>query len=539
MKVLLLASSIQHFEKKIGKVRNLDRTIRSLILLGFKKKDIFIFSAVPIPRFNDISHFVNNVIVDCDKSDRSGLVFQKIIKRCQFNDDLIILLSDYIFNTSDFETLLLQKKSCALVSEIKKVKENGSFLNNISGKIEYFENFNKFDMPFYDFNGVIKINKCDHNVFNNSNNEPLIKICTNIEGFRLIDPQQFNSGINGVTVLSKDISGGSFAGLHKKLIIKKHANKDGAKKLNDEINWLKSLDGDVAFKFPQVIDSQMTDDYSYFEMPYYKLENFRKYLLTDYFDLDDFDFYIKKILDFVFNTLYQKEYKYLGDEWFNKIHYDRVEDRLESLEKNVKKFNMISSYKKISINGEKFIPLREAIHIIKNSNINQIVRPQKLHRIHGDLHFQNMLIDINHEDFILADPRGEINGSDIFYDMGKLWHSVNGKYDLIHTDISNYEIIDESSDELFINFKLSDEEQIKKYDNLKIRLWEILSEYPIIKYDVNSKLKMEFNEVMHFSSVMIFHLKNDEVENRAVCLYLSAIILANKFIKNYIGDKCY
>ena len=62
--------------------------------------------------------------------------------------------------------------------------------------------------------------------------------------------------------------------------------------------------------------------------------------------------------------------------------------------------------------------------------------PKSLYQIHGDLHFQNILVGDSSKNFILADPRGDKEGSDIFYDMGKLWHSFNGKYDLIHTDIS-------------------------------------------------------------------------------------------------------
>ena len=38
--------------------------------------------------------------------------------------------------------------------------------------------------------------------------------------------------------------------------------------------------------------------------------------------------------------------------------------------------------------------------------------------IHGDLHFQNILIDLSKQSFILADPRGEAKGSTL-----KIWHS--------------------------------------------------------------------------------------------------------------------
>ena len=43
----------------------------------------------------------------------------------------------------------------------------------------------------------------------------------------------------------------------------------------------------------------------------------------------------------------------------------------------------------------------------------------------------------NHESaFIGVSDRHRHDGSDIYYDMGKLWHSFHGKYDLIHSDFS-------------------------------------------------------------------------------------------------------
>lgn len=67
------------------------------------------------------------------------------------------------------------------------------------------------------------------------------------------------------------------------------------------------------------------------------------------------------------------------------------------------------------------------------SDMYNCFTPQELVMIHGDFHFQNILISDDYSDFVIADPRGELAGSDIFYDFGKLWHSFDGKYDLIHT----------------------------------------------------------------------------------------------------------
>lgn len=53
---------------------------------------------------------------------------------------------------------------------------------------------------------------------------------------------------------------------------------------------------------------------------------------------------------------------------------------------------------------------------------------------HGDLHFANMFYCFTYKDLKLIDPRGEFQGH-WFYDLAKLNHSVNGKYDWIDSQL--------------------------------------------------------------------------------------------------------
>lgn len=53
---------------------------------------------------------------------------------------------------------------------------------------------------------------------------------------------------------------------------------------------------------------------------------------------------------------------------------------------------------------------------------------------HGDLHFANMFYCFTYKDLKLVDPRGEFHGH-WFYDLAKLNHSVNGKYDWIDSEL--------------------------------------------------------------------------------------------------------
>jgi dTDP-glucose pyrophosphorylase len=53
---------------------------------------------------------------------------------------------------------------------------------------------------------------------------------------------------------------------------------------------------------------------------------------------------------------------------------------------------------------------------------------------HGDLHFANMFYCFTYKDLKVVDPRGEFHGH-WFYDLAKLNHSVNGKYDWIDSQL--------------------------------------------------------------------------------------------------------
>ena len=59
--------------------------------------------------------------------------------------------------------------------------------------------------------------------------------------------------------------------------------------------------------------------------------------------------------------------------------------------------------------------------------------------IHGDLCFANIMVDTNLSFIKVIDPRGKFGTYDIYgdfrYELAKLFHSVDGKYDFIIKDL--------------------------------------------------------------------------------------------------------
>ena len=535
MNVIILASDLGTNVLNIGKVTNVDRTVRILNLYGFKKHQIFIVGAESQFSNREFDEYVNFIDCEFDSKYRSSKPFLYAVSKLEAQDCLVIN-SDLVLDTNDLDNIIVDEdiEASLFVRRVKTINEKGLFIGYKNEKLVVSEKIADLTYPCYVYQGLSFVKKLGLENLSDDKNITLAElIISKLSKIKLVDFSKEIDGLKATGYRTRDLKGGSYASLEKRLLIRKDARGEGVSKLVDEIKWLENLDDDISYKFPKVIDSYISEDYSWFDMPYYDLPNLRKCLLSGYFNEIDFKVYINKILSFVFDEVYSQKFQAPKSSWMHETHYDRVYTRLNQLESRAGAFQEILSAEYVYINGLKYKNLRDMIQSIEASeSINNIVRPSCLYRIHGDLHFQNMLIDKENDDFILADPRGEMEGSDIFYDMGKLWHSVNGLYDLIHTDIAHSEMNITNNIEIKINY--GSDKLLVLYSNLKAILLESLNAHETFSSDVNAVMKMEFNEVMHFSSVMPFHIMNNGDENRAISLYCSSVIIANDFCKKYL-----
>ena len=85
----------------------------------------------------------------------------------------------------------------------------------------------------------------------------------------------------------------------------------------------------------------------------------------------------------------------------------------------------------VEINGKTYKNIMVLSEKFKTKEFLETVKPEFVGRwSHADLHFSNVLIDRKNDKFIMIDPRG-YDYCDYYYDYGKFWHSVNGKYEMI------------------------------------------------------------------------------------------------------------
>lgn len=336
--------------------------------------------------------------------------------------------------------------------------------------------------------------------------------------------------LNDPTDLGKegfDVIGGSFAELSIQKVVIKKAESNGKDKLDDEINWLLNLPKATKDKFPQVLYHKIEQNYSEFCMPYYDMPNIRKLIMTGEWKAENTIPYLQKIFSFLFQNIYSVKLNTSPPQsWVNKNHIDRVLTRLNICSQQSPRLKALIELPSIDINNIKYKNLPHLLDVISaDKGLLKKVQPKELSLTHGDLHLQNILINIEKEDFLLADPRGGKEGADIFYDLGKIWHSLNGLYDFLHTD--QFTITKSNNS---FTFDLHNNYAKREYSRLKEILPEILNEFIDFESDL---IKIEFNEAMHFSSVMMFHLGKDSTHSRSEAMYLTAVILLNKFVQKY------
>lgn len=544
MKILILAADNNDkleeypscFSTTVGAVNLLEYYLRLFNLLGIDNSSI----TIAIGKDGVWKNKTIDLKIDVMSIDNLGYKsFYSLKKYCNKLancEDTLIINGNSFFELKDLEKLIISNESSVLIEKRNNYYTKGlELITNQDYIIEVKEDKPSM-LPWLSYYGAMFLKEND--IFTIKNNEfykniPYLNALVN---FLHIPLKKIDVNDSCDNHKSLELIGGSFAGLHKINLVKKYAGIEGNDKLIMEIEWLKKLPNELKDKFPKVIDYSITPIESWFTMPYYNLENLRKKIISGKFSISKVLFYIEKILDYVFCNLYTRTISNPDENWVKIKHFDRFYSRIELIQ-NITPFNKILNSKYITINGKCYLNLKDLILKLENYHkVTNLFQPKKLIMIHGDLHFQNMLIDDENEDFLLADPRGELNGSDIYYDLGKLWHSFNGLYDLIHTDISKVKLINESHDNISYEISLGSKELLDVYNNIKSGVFNLIYKYPIVE-DYQWLAKIKFSEVMHFSSLMWFHLKHDKIENRALSLYLQAIILADELLKELEIDK--
>lgn len=304
--------------------------------------------------------------------------------------------------------------------------------------------------------------------------------------------------------------------------IRKEATDERRGKLSDEIKFLKAIPENWRVHFPAIIFSHISGDKVFYEMPSYPLPTLRRLIFSGTIDHKEALRWVDKILAFGFE-MYDHTKLPVPKDYMDFVHTRRLGRRLRELQEKTEVFRRLVPERNIRINGRLYENTPLAFNEIRSGGLLESCKPPYVSKwAHSDMHFSNVLIDIKNDNFILLDPRG-YKYCDYYYDFGKLWHSVDGKYEFI----AEYKFKAVGS-----KFRIDRGEAFFECERIKKGLPDVF-----MKYSKESKeetmMKTEFNEAVHFAALVPFILDFDERETRARVAYYTGALLLNAFLEKY------
>ncbi|MBS3093071.1 hypothetical protein J4456_00645 [Candidatus Pacearchaeota archaeon] len=333
------------------------------------------------------------------------------------------------------------------------------------------------------------------------------------------------------------IESGSYAKLQiLNGIVRKEASKKGVGKLVDEINWILNLPPELREHFPEIIRYDIDSKIVFSEMKYYPMTTLRRLILERKITVDEALKQLEIIFDFMFYKLYKLSPEEDTTNLVEDVYFNRAKNRIGEMCGLTPLFKKVINTKKIILNGKEFRQVLPILEELENDEeLKKILYPPCISYIHGDLHLGNILVEKeNPHAFILIDPRGRVYGGgmggDYAYDLGKLWHSLNGFYDFIHEDkfTLNYYM---DNDIINATLNIHEKENLRDYRLILEQIPALLQKYEQIKKDPYWHERTLFSEVIHFCSMLPFHREGDNYEKKPLAIYLRSVILLNEFLE--------
>jgi len=272
--------------------------------------------------------------------------------------------------------------------------------------------------------------------------------------------------------------------------------------LINEINWYLELPNELWYLTPRVFNYSVDENKLYIELEYYPYKTLHELYISGNLIFKDWIkiFHrLKNVIDDfgAFSLISDSQFSDFDD-----VYVKKTLNRLKLLRENPIFYNYF--IQPFVINGVKYVSLDEIITII-NHDLKKILSSNQNYRIiHGDFCFSNIMIDNSFSLIKLVDPRGKFGKNSIYgdyrYDLAKLLHSFDGKYDYIISD--NFEI------------QVS---TLKEYNEIDFRLNINPSDFELIEC-----FKIVFSEDIAFNSI-------DELRVIESLLFFSMIPLHSDF----------
>lgn len=271
---------------------------------------------------------------------------------------------------------------------------------------------------------------------------------------------------------------------------------DNKEKFIGEILWYLKLPSDIEYVRPRIFSYSLDYADPYITMEYYAYHTVHELFL--YGDLTYHQW--KEIFDkirFVYNDFKRYSMKdTMISAALEDMYLTKTLQRLDQIQKNeaFKTFFL----RPVMINGVQYQALDKLRETIREIVPKMLYDVAAFHIIHGDLCFTNIMVDSNLSFIKVIDPRGKFGTYDIYgdtrYELAKLFHSVDGKYDYIIKDLF---MLDYNLDTPEINYKIIG-------GNIDFDLYRLFLD--AFKQEIGEDLKkIELIEALLFLSMIPLH----------------------------------
>ena len=284
-------------------------------------------------------------------------------------------------------------------------------------------------------------------------------------------------------------------------------SSDDIDKFIGEIRWYLKLPTDIEYVRPRIFDYSTAYDHPYVSMEYYTYHTVHELFLYGNLSRQHWEDVFKRIL-FVCRDF--KRYTVSNDNLLPSL-----EDMY--LIKTLKRFEKLRSDERfapffersVSVNGRLYRSMDEIAEILRKIIPEMLYDVRTFNIIHGDLCFANIMIDSNLSFIKVIDPRGKFGYYDIYgdarYELAKLFHSVDGKYDFIIKDLSD---VSYDLNQPRIDYAIHDRD--RGFD-----LYQVFLE--VFGSEIGGDLKkIELIEALLFLSMIPLH--NESIEHQMIMM---------------------